>query len=69
MAMEPLGHVAGLGSAVVGSLATFISTLFGILISAAYDGTVMPMVLGFTLLGLCSLAVMHWTESKLEAEI
>ena len=68
MAMEPLGHVAGLGSAVVGSLATFVSTIFGILVSAAYDGTVLPMVLGFALLGLCSLAVMHWTESGLEPE-
>jgi DHA1 family bicyclomycin/chloramphenicol resistance-like MFS transporter len=68
MAMEPLGHVAGLGSAVVGSLATFVSVIFGILISAAYDGTVLPMVLGFALLGLCSLGIMRWTEAGLEAE-
>lgn len=68
MAMEPLGHIAGLGSAVVGSLATFVSSLFGILISSAYDGTVLPLVLGFAVLGLGSLGIMHWTESGLEAE-
>ena len=68
MAMEPLGHIAGLGSAVVGSLATFLSAFFGSLVSNAYDGTVLPLVLGFALLGVASLAIMMWTESGLEAE-
>ncbi len=68
MAMEPLGHIAGLGSAVVGSLATFLSAIFGSLVSSAYDGTVLPLVLGFALLGVGSLAIMLWTESGLEAE-
>ncbi|MGD2171017.1 MAG: multidrug effflux MFS transporter [Gammaproteobacteria bacterium] len=68
MAMEPLGHIAGLGSAVVGSLATFLSAIFGSLVSSAYDGTVLPLVLGFALLGAGGLLIMYWTESGLEAE-
>jgi len=68
MAMEPLGHIAGLGSAVVGSLATFISAIFGTLVSSAYDGTVLPLVLGFTLLGLGGLAILQWTQSGLGDE-
>jgi DHA1 family bicyclomycin/chloramphenicol resistance-like MFS transporter len=68
MAMESLGHIAGLGSAVVGSLATLLSAILGSLVSAAYDGTVLPLVLGFAVLGAGSLAVMHWTEAGLEAE-
>jgi len=68
MAMEPLGHIAGLGSAVVGSLATFISAAFGSLVASAYDGTVLPLVLGFALLGAGGLSIMLWTESGLEAE-
>ena len=68
MAMEPLGHIAGLGSAVIGSLSTLISVLFGIAVADAYDGTVMPMVAGFGLLGLGGLVIQYWTEAGLAAE-
>ena len=38
IAMEPLGHIAGVGAAVVGSLSTFISVLLGTLIGQGYNG-------------------------------
>jgi DHA1 family bicyclomycin/chloramphenicol resistance-like MFS transporter len=63
LAMEPLGHIAGVGAAVVGSLTTVISLILGTIIGQAYDGTVLPLVAGFALLGLVSIAVMRWTES------
>ena len=62
LAMEPLGHIAGLGSAVIGSLSTLMSVGFGILIAEAYDHTVLPLVLGFAVLGLAGLATTWWTE-------
>jgi DHA1 family bicyclomycin/chloramphenicol resistance-like MFS transporter len=68
MAMEPLGHIAGLGAAVIGSLSTLISVLFGIVLAEAYDGTVIPMVAGFALLGLGALLIQHWTEAGPGAE-
>ncbi|MCA9926101.1 MAG: multidrug effflux MFS transporter, partial [Anaerolineales bacterium] len=40
LAMEPLGHIAGIGAAIVGSLSTFISTLLGTLIGQSYNGTI-----------------------------
>ena len=63
MAMEPLGHIAGLGSSLVGSLSTLVSVIFGILVADAYDGTVLPMVLGFALLGFAALVILRWTEA------
>jgi len=63
MALEPLGHIAGVASAVVGSLTTFISVVFGTLIGRAFDGTVLPLVVGFAALGLVALAVMRWAET------
>ena len=63
LAMEPLGHIAGLGSAVVGSLSTLISVGFGVLVAGSYDGTVLPLTLGFAVLAICGLACLHWTES------
>lgn len=63
LAMEPLGHIAGLGSAVVGSLSTLISVGFGVLIAGAYDGTVMPLTLGLAVLAIGGLACLRWTEA------
>ncbi len=68
IAMEPLGHIAGLGSAVVGSLSTLISVVFGVVVSNAYDDTVLPLVLGFALLSLVALLTLRWTESGAVSE-
>ncbi len=51
MAMEPLGHIAGVGSAVVSTLTGFISLLFGSAVGLGYDGTVLPLVGGFAVFG------------------
>lgn len=65
LAMEPVGHMAGLGAAVVGSISTLISLPIGWLVGAAFDGTVMPLVTGFAVMGAVSLSVMWWTERGL----
>ncbi len=57
MAMEPLGHIAGLAAAVIATLTTLISLVFGVVIGHAYNGTVMPLVTGFAVLGVLSAAV------------
>ncbi|HER35193.1 MAG TPA: MFS transporter, partial [Halothiobacillaceae bacterium] len=44
LAMEPLGHLAGIGAAVVGSLSTLISMPLGTAIGQGYDGTVLPLI-------------------------
>ena len=62
MAMEPLGHIAGVGAAVVGSISTFICVPFSILIGQAYDGTVLPLILGFGVFGGSTLGLMYWIE-------
>lgn len=67
LAMEPLGFVAGLGAAAVGSVSTLLSVLLGTLVSDAYDGTILPLVLGFASLSIASLLCMYWTEKKAAA--
>ncbi|MFC4270072.1 multidrug effflux MFS transporter [Sneathiella chungangensis] len=61
MAMEPLGHIAGVAAAVIGSITTFVSMGLGTLIAQLYDGTVLPLVASFAVLGGLSLAAMIWT--------
>lgn len=57
MALQPLGHVAGTGSAALGFTSTTVSGSLGGLIAAQYDGTPVPLVLGFLALGASSLTV------------
>ncbi len=47
LAMEPLGHIAGLGAAVVGALSTAISIPVGTLISENYTGNPELLTLSF----------------------
>lgn len=62
LALEPLGHMAGLGAAFVGSLATFLSLPMAAVISGQVTGTVTPLIAGFALLGLAACATMVWTN-------
>ena len=63
LAMQPLGHLAGIGAAVVGSLSTLMSMLLGMLIGRSYNGTVLPLVIGMTILTGISIFVIRWAES------
>ncbi|MEP3346129.1 MAG: multidrug effflux MFS transporter [Litoreibacter sp.] len=57
LAMEPVGHIAGLAASVIGSAATILGALIAAPIGLAFDGTPFPLavatmilsVLGFTL--------------------
>ena len=45
--MEPLGHVAGTASSVLGFMSTVGGALIGAAIGQAFDGTATPMVIGY----------------------
>jgi DHA1 family bicyclomycin/chloramphenicol resistance-like MFS transporter len=64
LAMGPLGHIAGIGAAVVGSLSTFIAMPLGVTIGQSYNGTVLPLVGGFALLSGVGLLVRRWVERE-----
>lgn len=46
LAMEPMGHRAGLTASVVGSVATVFGAVIGALIGQAFDGTPLPLAVG-----------------------
>ena len=60
LAMEPLGEIAGLGAAVVGFFTSSVAVLVGIPLGRAYDGTQIPLIAGFIVLGLMGLILVHW---------
>lgn len=46
LAMEPLGHIAGMAASIIGGLATVGSVLLTVPVGLAYDGTPVPLLLG-----------------------
>ncbi len=62
LAMEPLGHIAGTGSAVVMTLSTFLSLLLGTFIGQSYNNTILPLIGGFAVLSGASLLMMLWVD-------
>lgn len=64
MAMEPMGHIAGVASSVIGAGTTFVSMTMGTLIGQLYDQTLVPMFGGYMLLAMTAFALMYWIESK-----
>lgn len=66
LAMEPLGHIAGTGSAVVGAISTVISVALGTLVGQMIDTDVMPLLVGFLLMSIATLAAFGWIHLRSE---
>lgn len=47
IAMEPLGHVAGTAAAAIGTFTTLVAIALGFMIGQVYDGSLLPMAVGF----------------------
>jgi MFS transporter, DHA1 family, multidrug resistance protein len=63
LAMEPVGHIAGLAASVISSVATVLSVLLAIPVGLAFDGNSTPLLIGVTvLIGLALLITMKSLE-------
>jgi MFS transporter, DHA1 family, multidrug resistance protein len=62
IAMEPLGRIAGTGSAVLGFITTVGGALIGFYIGQQFDDTVVPLTLGYIGCGLAALVIVAVTE-------
>ncbi|MCB9450796.1 MAG: multidrug effflux MFS transporter [Anaerolineaceae bacterium] len=63
LAMEPLGRLAGIGAAIVGSLSTLLQVPLGTVIGQSYNDTVLPLMVGIALLAGLSILVVNWAEA------
>lgn len=62
LAMEPLGHVAGTASSVQGFVTTAFGALLGFYVGQHFNGTTLPLALGFAIYGLASLILVFVAE-------
>ncbi|MGM0559442.1 MAG: multidrug effflux MFS transporter [Pseudomonadota bacterium] len=62
IAMDPVGQVAGTASSFLGFITTLGGALLGYFIGQAFNGTPLPMALGFAGLGIASIIIVLVTE-------
>jgi len=64
MALEPMGRIAGMAAAISGSMSSLIAIVTGTLIGQQYDGTVIVLAAGFSILGLAAFVMTEWAERR-----
>jgi MFS transporter, DHA1 family, multidrug resistance protein len=63
MAMEPMGHIAGMASAISSFLSSLIAVVFGGVSGHFYAGTLSPLGYSFFAFGLLALVFSEWAEA------
>lgn len=62
IALEPLGHIAGTASSLIGVVTLTIANILAGIVGQAYDGTVVPLAIAFGIGGLAASVAVVWTE-------
>jgi DHA1 family bicyclomycin/chloramphenicol resistance-like MFS transporter len=60
LAMEPIGHIAGVGAAINGFVSTIMAVPIATFIGGFVDNTALPLFIGFFVCGLISLALIQY---------
>jgi len=63
IALEPLGHIAGMASAVIGTISLAGGALLGAVIDGQMGTTVTPLVASFVVFGFGAAGLVIWAES------
>ncbi|MFZ5961698.1 multidrug effflux MFS transporter [Thalassococcus sp. BH17M4-6] len=59
IAMEPMGHIAGMAASIIGAVATVIGVVIGAPVGLAFDGTPLPLALGMFVMSGAALLLMR----------
>ena len=59
LAMEPVGHIAGLAASVMTSVATVASVVLAVPVGLAFNGTAIPLMAGVAVFVACALGLMR----------
>jgi DHA1 family bicyclomycin/chloramphenicol resistance-like MFS transporter len=62
LALQPLGHIAGMAASVVGALSTVGSVILAVPIGLAFDGTIVPLAAGTFVCSALALWLMRWSR-------
>ena len=63
-AMQPVGHIAGVGAAINGFVSTIMAVPIATFIGKYVKTTTLPLFIGFLICGLLSLIILHLSKIK-----
>ena len=66
-AMEPIGHIAGIGAAITGFISTIMAVPISIFIGKFVNDSALPLFLGFSICSLISVFIIsyiHWDTKR-----
>ena len=69
IAMFPLGHIAGMGASVIGTISAILAAGFGVLISQQLELTVTPVMLGFFITSLLAFVLVYYFRHHPPSEL
>lgn len=64
LAMEPMGHIAGLAAAIIGFTSSMLSMSIGAVIGQSYNDTLVPLATGFAVLFSIALGIVHYAARQ-----
>ncbi len=64
MALEPMGHIAGMAAAVSGAMSSLMAIVLGGAAARLYDGSITPVAIAFVFYAVSALATITWAEAN-----
>lgn len=64
IAMAPMARVAGMASSIIGAVQLAVGALLGAILDQAFDGTILPLSVGFLGYGLVAFGLIVWVEGR-----
>lgn len=62
LAMQPVGHIAGIAAAITGFISTFLAVVLSIFIGRFVYNSVLPVFIGFLICSTCSIGILLYLK-------
>lgn len=66
LAMEPVGHIAGIAAAITGFISTIMAVPISIYTGKYVVDTTLPIFIGFLICAICSLGILYYLKIKVK---
>ena len=66
LAMQPIGHIAGIGAAITGFISTLMSVPISTFIGKFVTDSALPIFIGFSICSLISIAILYFLKLRLK---
>lgn len=66
LALSPMGHIAGIASAIIGCIGTLMAMALAVMIGSFYQGSAVPLLVGFMVFGSSALLLVYSVKHEVK---